>query len=428
MNNSDNNELNSISLGNVDNHLNTSIPPVAPIPEETLDPIGMNSGDASMGMVNQNGNDSPSSFNGNGSIPTPAVAPVEPVAPVSYDVPEPIQNFGTTPVFNDIGTIPPIENVPVAPAPMMEDKSPKKKPRMNKTLFVLIVILALTAVGVAVYIFLNMANTPKNFVQTKNMEVEIGSVLSTTITDYATFKGISSSNCSLDTASVKDTSTLNAEYTYKIICGENSYTGKITIVDKVAPEVKIQEVTVGVNGEVSASDFILECIDATACSYAFKDESKVKEYLKTAENYHVDLIVTDEAGNQTEVTGTMIVNESAVASVYLVCTKDNSSYLETNRFGLVESQFNKVTTRSYTFTFSETDYNTFKTNNSGQSDVTYGGITGKATFDDTNYTLTITKNVSYSDLNTEVGSTVPLSYADLNSLFTERGYSCGVGF
>lgn len=423
MNNGENkNELNAISLGNVENmngNLNVpiqDIPPVAPIePIESLDTL---EDTPIINPTNVENNTIPNEVNNMNTVP-----PVELVAPISYEIPEALNTFNTTPVFNEIGTIPPIPNTSIVEPPL-NNNGGKKKGKMNKTIFVLIIILALTAVGVAVYIFLHLANTNKTFVRTKNIDLEIGSEVSTNIIDYATFSNVDSNNCSLDTTAVTDTSILNAEYTYKIICGTTSYTGKIKIVDTKSPEVKLKEVTVAVNGSVLAEDFIESCTDSTKCSYSFKEEDKVKEYLKTPESYRVAIIVKDEAGNEVEVTGTLVVSNS-VSSIYLICTKAS----EATRFGLVDSTFNKKATRAYTFKFATSDaYNQFKTNNSNKTEVTYEEITGTPTYNDKELSLTITKTLTYEELNNEAGSTIPLSAGDLRKFYEDKGYSCSIGF
>lgn len=443
MNNGENkNELNAISLGNVENvneNLNVpvgDIPPVVPLePIESLDTLNesvTNSNVSEKNNLNPSLMQSTISNNAQSNVlldnninSVPPVQPIQPESTIQYDIPEPINNFNTTPVFNEIGTVPPIPNGPVNEPTF--NNGDKKKRKMNKTIFVLIIILALTAVGVAVYIFLHLASN-KTYVRTKNVDLEIGSTVSTNILDYATFSNVDSNTCSLDTTAISDTNTLNAEYTYKIVCGTNSYTGKVKIVDTVKPEVKLKDVTIAVNGSITPESFILECKDSTKCSYVFKEEEKVKEYLKTPESYRVGIIVTDEAGNETEVTGTLTVSDT-VSSVYLICTKQDSNYTEMLRLGLINSEFSKVATRVYTFKFATKDeYTTFKNENSDKVEVTYQNITGSPEFNDENLTLSISKILTYDELNSEAGSTVPISTGDLKSFYQEKGYTCSIGF
>jgi len=465
MNNNDSNNegLNTLSLGSIDstdNNLNipiSDIPPISPeelieslsdqltqeedlveiessnnidipsvVPEVKVEPIN-NEG---LGVIDI---DTTPVFNEIGTMPPlnngeSSVLPVQPVAPQvdisNYDIPQTINDFNTSPMFTDIGTVPPIPDIPINNI-NGNNPSPKKK-GFNKVLFVLIIVLAIAAVGVGVYIFLHISNVKNTPVRTKNLELEVGSEISTNINDYATFKGIDSSTCSLDTSNV-DVNVYNEEYTYKITCNNVVYTGKIKMIDTVKPEVVTNDVTIQVNGEITADLFIKSCNDFSKCTYSFKDENKVKDYLSTPESYHVDIIVTDEAGNETEVTGTLIVTET-IASVFLICSKVYDDYTEVTKLGLVENEFNKLAIRNYNFIFdTQTAYNSYKAQNINESQITYNNITGSPTFDDINKTLSLSKYMSYKDLNTEMGSTLPTSIGELKTFYENKNYNCKIG-
>ncbi len=348
---------------------------------------------------------------------------VAPVAPISYDVPDSINNFDTTPIFDEIGTVPPIPNVSVdtsvPPTPEVKPAKPKKK-GINKTLFVVLIILAIAGVGVAVYFFLQKSNEPKFSVKLKEVTVEVGGVLSTDINDYAIFYGINQSQCSLDTTGVQSTNEVNKEYDYLVKCGEASYKGKLKVVDTKNPEVTLKEAKVAINGTITPEDFI------ASCTYEFKEPNKVLEYVKIKDNYHVPIIVRDGAGNQVEVTGTLIVDE-VVSDLFLTCTKVSNDYEEMSNFGFSNSSFNKITDRVYTFKFATVDeYNNFKAVNEGQNVVTYKGIVGTPTYDDATLKLTIEKREAYDNLVTEFGSELPASLGEMRAFFTNKGYSCQI--
>lgn len=358
------------------------------------------------------------------SIPT---TDVPPVAPLNYDVPETINSFDPTPVFNNIGTVPPIPDIPVVDPAMQTPKDDKKK-GMPKILFVLIVILALAAVGVGVYIFLHKSNIMGPSVVTKNVRVEIGSKLSTNINDYATFGSIDSSTCSLDVASIPATlETLNAEYTFRITCNQASFSGKLTVVDTIAPEVTLKEkVEVALNSSVKPEDFIVECKDSTKCSYSFKDAEKVNGNLKEASNYHVDIIIKDEAGNQIEKTGTLIVSDVPVfeeADMYLSCTKTQDNGVSDNtKFGVVDGEYKRnAVLKRYTFELELAELEALKTANEGKAEMTYKNITGQPTFGEN---LILSRPVSYDTIKSEIGEDLPTSVGDLRTTLTEKGYVC----
>ncbi len=128
--------------------------PSAPVEQNTVQPIQQNVVQSVEPLTSDTNNQVPlNDINTqNQVIENPA-----PVAPLNYDIPETINSFSSSPIFNDIGTVPPINDAPVttdvvSPPPADEPK-PDAKKGMNKVLFVLIVVLALAAVGVGVYVF-----------------------------------------------------------------------------------------------------------------------------------------------------------------------------------------------------------------------------------------------------------------------------------
>ena len=468
MNSENNNDLNAISLGSVDNsnNLNTNpvgpVPPVAPVvnedipspigevtssaiasnimppietpvepvsPVEPVEPVApvepvspltevinepvMDStvqgqptnNDIYSSIPNNNIGTVPPIGDNNFNVPTPPVAtmpsiPVEPVAPVEplpYDIPDTINNISSVPVFNDIGTVPPIPDVPASTIPQKE--APKKKKGINKMIFVLIILVAMAAVGVGVYMFLHISSSKASPVITKKVEIEIGNTVSSLITDYATFKGIDSSNCSLNITEITDTTVLNKEYPFTVTCNDKVYKGTAKIVDTVKPEVELKNVNVSLNTEVKAEDFIATCKDSTKCSYEFINEKELKEHLNVAGSYEVPIKVKDEADNEIEVKGNLTVTENN-AELYLVCTKGNDTLSESNKLGINNNKFNKFNTRTYTFKLSSEEYTTLKTESTGKTEVTY------------------------EDLNKEANTEIPLEFAGLKAFYTEKGYTC----
>ena len=436
--NGNNNDLNAVSLGNIEMGNNNPIPPVPPVDTNPVEPVStIPTVDASnvepVSPVPPVEPVAPATQES--SIPTvdpippveanpiPEVNAIPPVQPVNYDIPETINNFNPTPVFNEIGTVPPIPDTPIinqAPVNNTQAPEPKKK-KGNKLIFVIIIVLLIAAVGVGVYIFLDVSNKPAPVsVTPKAVEIEAGSEVSTNIADYADFSGINSANCTLDTSSITDVNSVGSEYPFTITCGASTYNGTATIVDTTAPVAVLSPVTVQVGGTVSAEDFVSSCNDVSGCSYSFANEETVKGYLNTAGNYHVDINIKDGAGNQITSEGTLVVTTEEVAEVpeadmYLSCANAE----ETLRFGIVTSNFNGYATRSYEFTLSESEYNTFKSANENSSSVTYNNVTGAPSFDDDTHTLTITQVLSDDEV-----ADLPTSYLELRSQYFGDGYKC----
>lgn len=444
-NNENNNDLNAVSLGSIDNLNGNSIPPVSPVnnARDSLNDVNLNGNEelnnnSTLQAQDTNTNVFSQTENVQPVSPVPPIEPVNsvntttnsipdvnaipPVQPVSYDIPETINNFNTTSVFNEIGTVPPIPDGPIQ-TPVINSNEPKKSKKVNKLIFVIIIVLLIAAIGVGVYIFLNVSNRPASVnVTLKDVEIEVGGNVSTDINDYATFKGVNSASCSLDTSNITDTNAVDATYTFNITCGAKTYSGNVKIVDKTAPLVVLKEVTAQVNGEIKPEDFIDSCTDVSECTYEFSDTSKVNGYLGAAGNYHIDIIVKDKVGNETKVTGTLIVTEEEVPDLYLTCTANN----EKIKMGLTSSVITGSIYRSYSFTLSESEYKDFKTKNDGKNEVTYQNVTGVPSFDDNSFTLTITQKLSKDNLEQEKGSTLPESYGELRQYFTSLGYTCAL--
>ena len=458
MNNENNNDgLNSVSLGMVGNIPNMPIDnmgidslngptnvvpvaPVAPVPPLDINTPVMDNNINNNGVIGSPVVNMPPTFEASnntlnngiiGDNNLSAMPPVSPVAPVPVFNNEPINSFSAPPIFNDIGTIPPISDIPVPNVPIepINNNGSEKGKIFDKLIFVIIVILILTAIGVGLYIFLEMANRkPTTGVRLKNVQLEIGSSIPANLEDYAVFNGVSSANCSLDTSEIKSTDTLNAKYIFKITCGEKVYNGNVEIVDTEKPSVEVKEVSVGLNALVKVDDFINLCTDKTKCSHEFKDSEAVKNHLTRTGSYKVMIVTKDEAGNVTETEASLKVSAEAVASLYLVCSKEVNGYTQSDRLGIdADSNFIKVVTRNYVFNLNETNYNAFKTENANKSEGEYNGIKGAFVLNDQTKALTISKKVTYEELKTEMGSEIPLSYSELKTFYRGKGFNCMVG-
>jgi hypothetical protein len=98
----------------------------------------------------------------------------------------------------------------------------------KKILFTIVVLLAMGFVGFGVYYYLSMANSrAKDKVKTKDLTYDVGVDLSMDPKDYATFKGVSPTNCYVDLANVDVNKA--GKYEYQVVCGNEAYKGNITI-------------------------------------------------------------------------------------------------------------------------------------------------------------------------------------------------------
>lgn len=227
--------------------------------------------------------------------PVQTEAPVGPTLPIPDQMPTTdYQATVSTPVdyatpmsdFDQIGSTPELD--------------PKQKPKKNnkKTLLFCLIIILIAALGGGAYYLINIKGIfNSKGVTTKDLEIESGQTLSTSIEDYGTFKDTSSSNCVLDVSKVDTTKP--GKYTYTITCGTDSYKGNITVIDKTAPVLSFNVVETKVDVPVTEKEFVANTL-ASGETYAFTNSEEVRENIKTPGFYLVGITSQDEAGNKQE--------------------------------------------------------------------------------------------------------------------------------
>ena len=120
-------------------------------------------------------------------------------------------------------------------------------------------ILLLVAGGI---IFLYSKN---NFGVKKNITLEVGESISTNVRDYITNKPLNDKDYKLSLDNIPYDSnyklTTIGEYTYRVTFKDTIKEGKIIVKDTKAPVVTTMDLTIGVNDEFTADDFIAICDD-----------------------------------------------------------------------------------------------------------------------------------------------------------------------
>lgn len=391
---------------------NNNNPQVAPINQETntytaAPNVGMPNPGVNQSMPNQNVNPLPNNMNLGGVNPT-----------IGFDNP------------NNIGTIPPVNNNPDA-------NKPKGKKKMNKTLFVVLIIVLLLAVGGAVYWYLNLPKTPAITITTKDVVYELNDEISTNIEDYATINGTNASNCILDTGSV-DTSKVG-EYKYSIKCGTVTQEGKILVADTKVPVVSLVTVYKELNAEIKADEFIGVCSANTACKYEFEDTTTSSTLTSEAGEKTVSIVVTDENNNEVKVEGKLVVLTSKIRAYYECESKAqnledlNATMTLTHTLGILDTNaadgglaFGGFGTQKIVYTFTDAEqfdnlYKEFKSNDK----VKINNIEGVAAFDKEKLTITMISDVDLANLKTQYGEDKFISYKTLKPLYeTTLGYTC----
>ncbi len=365
--------------------------------------------------------------------PTP-VAP-EPVVPTPTPMPEPaytnpsnIPGPGSMPGFESsstIGTTPPLSLEP-------EGQPPKKT---NKTLFVVIVIVVLAAVGFGTFYVLKYTNLLNNKVAKisivpKNVELEVGAEIPNNNSDYATITGTDIASCTIDKTKIDITKA--GEYEFTITCGETHRTGKVTVLESL--NVTLKQVVKSINETLEPSEFVE---NANGLTVTFVNEEEVKANLQAKGTYPVKLKVQNSAGQEKEVEGELVVNEYTVKG-YLVCstapqsvTSINAQKVTAERFAIADingtnsNDFADIAYEEVTYTYTnDVDYQNLKTKYQTDKTITIEDLSGEATFDDTSKSITFSKNVERAELETKYGQDNITKYSTLRSYFEGQSYTC----
>ncbi len=325
-----------------------------------------------------------------------------------------------------------VENMGVE-VPQNSNNGNKKKP-MNKVLFIILIVVLLGAIAYGVYYYLSLGKTASGKksnidVKTNNLELPINTPLSTNINDYATISGTDSKNCNLITTNVN----INKEgtYEYSITCNDGvTHRGNVTIINNNVPTATAKEVFASLNEtrEFKAEDFIVEdSCSEEECTYAFAQaDTNISSYLLAVGQYEINISVTSASGKQGIVTSKLIVLQTPI-KLYLSCTNDTTTdfiAMGANEESGNGYQYINYAYRLYTFKFDTLEeYNTVAVNK--DSVLTYNNITGTATYDDANYTITIKADLPKETLDMESGNNAfPTNYSEIGTYYTSKGYTC----
>lgn len=174
---------------------------------------------------------------------------------------------------------------------------------------VIVIIIILLAIGGLYYGYKNYYK--KNYLKVKDVTVELGSKLSTDIKDY--IKCDNYDDYKLDLSAVVTDSegkvTSVGEYAFKVIKNDDVSRGKVFVKDTTKPIVSVSDLTVGVNEEYNAYDFVNSCTDLSMpCVVSFKDANDGDLSGKVG-NYKIEIIISDNANNKVNKTVNLTVKE-----------------------------------------------------------------------------------------------------------------------
>ena len=310
---------------------------------------------------------------------------------------------------------------------------------MNKTLFVIIIIVLIAAVAFGVYYYLNMSSNSVN-VNVKDVTIGVGETLSDDINTYADITGGGTDSCSLNNTNIKPNEI--GDYNFTITCGDDTYSGTVHVVDNEAPVAELNVVYTNVGASTPAvEDFITSCSDnASQCNYSFESEDTIQGYLETAGGpYNVNITINDDAGNNKNISSAMYVApyeirtimsceppETAMESYQgTMTTNDDLLIGREEDVGLV---YMGISRRTYNYTFSnQEDY--LSVAGDKPELITFNDITGIASYNDEDNTLSISVDLPQDTVNSEASTTLDTTYSAMRNYYTDDlNYVCTNNF
>ena len=160
--------------------------------------------------------------------------------------------------------------------------------------FILLTIILVIAGAI---IFFYQKN---NFGVKKNITLEVGEVISTDVRNYLTNKPLNYKDYKLGLDNVPYDGeyklTTIGEYTYRVTLKDTIKEGKIIVKDTKAPVVTTMDLTVGVNEELNADDFIATCDDfSLPCTNTIEGNADTSK----AGSFEIVIKSMDQEGNAT---------------------------------------------------------------------------------------------------------------------------------
>jgi hypothetical protein len=177
-----------------------------------------------------------------------------------------------------------------------------------KVIISILIFIIIIAGGI--YYFLSQKN--KIVVKLNNVTVELGDKVPSDNKTYLKCENPDNYYIDISKVSVDEAGNTNStgEYSYLVKVNGEYKKGKIFVKDTTKPEVKVQDLTVGLNEEFMPYDFVESCTDLSLpCTARYKNITN-EELNSKVGNYNVDIIISDNEGNEVEKQVKLIVSES----------------------------------------------------------------------------------------------------------------------
>lgn len=147
----------------------------------------------------------------------------------------------------------------------------------------------------------------------KNLKFEVGTKISDDVSTFVKNKVLDEDDYTVLLSGVPiEDGVLNkvGEYSFKVKYKSITKTGHISVVDTVAPEVTVEELTVGVDEEFDRDDFVTVCDDySKPCKVEYEGEGAQASYDKEG-IYDFKIKVSDAVGNSVKKDVKLIVKKN----------------------------------------------------------------------------------------------------------------------
>lgn len=335
-----------------------------------------------------------------------------------------------TPVMETLNPVPndpPVDDFNAVPVPpVFEEEGKKDKKDGKKVLIVTLIIILIAAIGFGVYTFLSLAkNSAMNSITTKDVKIELGSVLSNNIEDYASITGYNKNDCNLNLNSINVNKV--STYKYTVTCGKETVEGTVIVDDTTKPEVITNDLVLLPTATLKPEDFIAKCLDASKCNYSF--QTNITGLTTTIGEHEIEILVSDEYNNQNTVKAKLTISNQAPVK-YLTCSK-NEGYLDDLQASVTDSYkigidekdnfYNAV--RITEFSFDKiSNYNQAVTNY--KEEVGLHNRVGKTNFYENSKLILIKGNKTLENMNQDLNGRLPNNSNVLRAYLSGLGYSC----
>lgn len=314
----------------------------------------------------------------------------------------------TNPINLGVPTPPPLPTTEMAP-----QTKPKKK--VNIVLILVLVLVLVAAIGGGVYYVLVKSKQKAIVINPLKSQIELGTIIDTT--NYKSLVSVSNYSGTCSVGGDKVDTTKVGTYSYTITCDKVTKTYQIKVLDSKEPVVVTKDLIVLPNTKVVAKDFVSSVEDASKVTYETKEEINTSE----EGEFNITIVATDAYQNATTVEAKLTVTANA-PTTYLYCedTKNASDTLKTTyRFGL-SNDYNVVLSEAKNkFIYkNEDDYT--KAVLEYETNKELNGISGSVTYDEENYTITITSKVDENKFITSNSLTeMPKTDTEIQTIFND---------